>query len=805
MALSIQKKLLLPLFFLSGFSALVYEVLWTRLLSLTFGSTIEAISAVVTAFMAGMAFGSYFAGKLCNNKNSTLLQYAVTELGIGVSSLLLYFLLMALPDIHSYFHDIVSISFDSPLFHEKGYITEFILIFIPATLIGATFPLMVKLYITSRNYLGEGISIIYTLNTLGAVFGAFLTGFFLIKTLGVRNTLFIAVTINIILAAASLLIKRFNLLLIEDKPIPPDTFISNPVNTQKSPSIRSATILAVLTISGFTSLAYQIAWTRLLTLVIGNSVYAFSIILTTFLAGISIGSFLLIKHIDRIKDRIYLLGILQLLLSISVLIIMPIGDFLPVIFIYLYRLFPTGFIDIVIIQFLVSFSIILIPTVLIGISFPLAARIYTKNIEGIGEGMGRLYSFNTVGALFGSFISGFYLIPGLGTQSTIILMAGLNLLSSIFLALQADYRKKSYRMIIPATSIPVFILLISINHTWNSNLLNRGVYIYAEILKKIPEFGGNLSDFSKEFKLLYYKEGREGTVAVSRSSDRVISMQINGKTDASTSVADMQTQIMISALPLLLHPNPDNVALIGLGSGISLGTAEIFPVKHIDCIEIIPEVVSANRYFSRFNHHSLDDQRINLVVGDARHYLSSSKQKYDVIINEPSNPWIAGSSNLFTLEFFKIAKARLNQDGIMCQWFNLYTIDTRELKILLNTFRTVFPHTTLWAFSQEDLIILGSGTPIKLDDNLLDSAFDNPEIKRELIRADILDKNQIQGAYLAGNKEIEILRKGADINTDNRPIIEFEAPKTFYRPTANKNIISILSSSDIINRKKHMP
>ncbi|MDO8446220.1 MAG: fused MFS/spermidine synthase [Deltaproteobacteria bacterium] len=802
MALPAQKKFLLPLFFLSGFSALIYEVIWARMLTLVFGSTVEAISAVVTAFMAGLAVGSYFMGKWADRRNNTLLIYSITEFGIGIVSLFFYFIIIYLPDIHSTFHDIVDIKTSFVVFNNSGYIMDFLLVFIPATLMGATFPLMVKSYVSSRNYVGEGMSVIYAINTLGAVFGAFSAGFLLIPYFGVMRTVFIAVTINILLAMAAYLIKRVLPLrpaISVITPIPP-AFQDNDTSRPLAPishtePIAAFSVLLVMTLSGFASLAYQIAWTRVLTMVIGNSVYAFATILTTFLAGIAIGSFAFIRHIDRVKDKILLLGILQLSLWLSVVTFLPRVDSLPSIFLALFRHLPANFTGIIFIEFIVTFTVVLLPTILMGASFPVAARIYINTVDSIGEGLGRLYAVNTVGAIFGSFLTGFIFIPALGVQKTIFFISALNLFSGIILIGQAGSLRKTWRISVPAFSVIFFLYFGATNHDWNKNLLNRGVYVYAEWLKKLPEMGADLDKFSSQFELLYYEEGRGGTVAVSKTRDRVLSLQINGKTDASTSDADMQTQIMIAALPLLTHPDPEEIAIVGLGSGVTLGAAERFPLKKIECIEIIPEVVKANRYFTNFNHNALDDPRVSLIIGDARRHLTVSRKKYDIIIDEPSNPWIAGSSNLFTLEFFRLVKDRLNENGILCQWFNLYTIDTSELKILLNTFRTVFPHVTVWAFSEEDLIILGSNNPLQIDEDRLDYAFSEFEIKKELLRAGIVDKDRIKSAYLIGNNELERFCKGAGLNTDNRPVIEFEAPKRLYRPTTEKNISAILSSA----------
>ncbi len=800
MAIPRQKKLLLPVFFLSGFAALIYEIIWARMLTVAFGSTVEAVSAVVTAFMAGLAMGSYFMGKWSDRRDSILFIYSLTELGIGIISFFLYFLIISLPDIHYRFRDLEIINTDVILFHGGSYILEFILVFLPATLMGATFPLMVKSYVTSRNHVGEGMSMIYAVNTLGAVFGASLTGFFLIPMFGIRVTVFIAVSTNILLALIAYLITKYQpypssvSTPISFAPTYSDKPKGSPLPVSPSPVV-ALSVLFVLCISGFASLAYQVAWTRVLTMVIGNSVYAFTTILTTFLTGIAIGSFAFIKRIEMVKDKVLLLGILQILLCFSVIGMLPMMDSLPALFLELFRNLPTNFTGTVLIEFIVTFIVMLVPTILMGASFPVAARIYVNAVDHIGEGLGRLYSANTVGAIFGSFLTGFVFIPTMGVQKTILFISALNLFSSVILIRQAEGLQRIWRISVPIISVSLFFYYSTTIHTWNKNILNRGVYLYAEWLKQLPDIGLSLAKFSDEFKLLlFYEEGRGGTVAVTKTDD-VVSLQINGKTDAGTSSEDMRTQTMLAALPLLVHSDPREVAIIGLGSGISLGAAERFPVKRIDCIEILPEVVKANRYFSNFNHNALRDNRTNMIIADGRQHLSANRNRYDVIISEPSNPWITGVSNLFTLEFFKISRESLKEDGIMCQWFHLYAIDTAELKVLLNTFRSVFPHVSVWAFSPNDLIILGSRNPIKIGQDRLYAAFSTPEIRDELLRAGIKGEKEVESAQLMGDRELEKFCEGAELNTDDRPVIEFEAPKALYRATLEKNISAIRSSA----------
>ncbi len=790
-----QKILLLPIFFLSGFSALVYEVIWTRMLSIVFGSTVEAVSAVVTAFMFGLALGSYLIGKWADrNKDTVLSLYSLIELGIGILSLFFYFAVLSLPEININIYGYLTKIGLPSLLHSNIYLLEFLLVAVPATLMGTTFPLMVKAYISSRNYIGEGASVTYATNTFGAVLGAFLTGFFLLPQFGIRTTIIIAASINVFIATASFIIGRYyrvRALEVEA----PMVLTHHPA---PSPLV-AWSVFAVLSLSGFVAMAYQVAWTRLLTMVIGSSVYAFSCILTTFLAGIAIGSLFFVKQIDGVKDKLFLLGAVQGVLFLTVILSLPMMDSLPILFITLFKGLTDSFLGLVLIDFIIVCSAILIPTVLMGVTFPISIRIYASRTDTLGEGVGRLYSANTVGCIFGAFLAGFYFIPSIGVQKTIVVLSGLNLAASLILIVQSETIRSHIKAVTVTVSL-AFYILASVNMPqWNTRLLNLGVYFNADLFKGAESHMIGLNRFTDESKLLYYEEGVSGTVAVTEANHH-LSIQINGKTDGGTSKVDIPPQVMVSAYPLLFHSKARDIAIIGLGSGISLGTATLFPIDKIDCIEILPEVVNANKYFSSFNHKALKDRRVNLIIDDSRRFLSYNNKKYDVVISEPSNPWISGVSNLFTMEFFSIVKSHLKDDGIMSQWIQLNSIDTAELKILLNTFRAVFPHVSVWTSSPQDLVVLGSNSKIEMNSSRAGNAFLNTEIREELQKVEIHNLEELFGRYLMGDKEVEKFCKNAQINTDDHPVIEFETPKTLYRSTSDKNLSAIMSSSAVMRK-----
>lgn len=780
-----QKIFALAIFFLSGFSALTYEIIWSRLLTLVFGTSIEAISAVITAFMFGLALGSYFAGRHSDFIRRYLAAYAVTEILIGISSIILYHSIINLPSLIKFFQ--LTLHEHKPFITVIIYAFNFFLVAIPTTLMGATFPLISKHYIRNKNRVGLGIGMLYGMNTLGAVAGTFLSGFFLIPSFGVMETNYIAAFISISLGVSALWASRRDRrkgIISKREYLKKPREIFSPL--RELPAI---TVLAVFFISGFAAMAYEVTWTRFLVMIIGNSTYAFSAILTVFLFGIALGSLILARFVDRVRDLILLLAILEIMIFIFVAATLPFLDNMPFLFQFLFNVFYASFAYVELITFIVVLILTLVPTILMGAAFPVVNRIITSKLQFLGSSIGSAYSANTVGGIFGAMLAGFYYIPSFGVEKTLLLLSSLNLFAGLALLVQDEKMNNLVKMTSVLVAGAFFAFYSSWLPEWNKNYLNRGVYVYADW------FGENFEDvnrdlrkfFDERYDLRWYKEGRAGTVAVTDIKGQ-LTLQINGKTEGSTGEADMRTQTMVTALPLMLKEEAKDVAIIGLGTGVSVGIAEQFKVNRIDCVELSEEVIEASRFFSDRNHNALNNPKLNLIIGDGRNFLTYADRKYDVIINEPSNPWISGVSNLFTLEFFKIAGNRLKNNGIMAQWIQMYSLKTEELKTLLHTFKEVFPYVSVWMFSPSDLIVLGSKGSAINDYSNIESAFYVPSLYEDLRAINIHSPADVMKAYLFGSDKTVLFAGKSPLNTDNYPVIEFEAPKALYSHSEGDNI-----------------
>lgn len=527
-------------------------------------------------------------------------------------------------------------------------------------------------------------------------------------------------------------------------------------------------ILLGFALSGSAALIYEVAWTRSLQLVLGTTVYAVSTMLTAFMAGLAIGAWIIGRYADRIKNLPLAFCLIEAGIGIYGVLIIFIFNALPYLFLNIYHTFHVSFSAFGFLQFLVCFGVMLIPTMLMGGTFPIVSKIYAKEMEKLGRDIGTTYSVDTLGAVLGSFAAGFALIPLIGLRNTIMFAALINIFVSIFVF--TFFRIK--RKLVIASIVLLFALSTLTVPGYDEKALNLGLYQRASSFESEEDFRNVIGDM----KLLYCEDGLYGTVSVTEHGpDGLRCLRINGKPDASTAIYDMPTQLLLGYVPLFLHDQPESVLNIGLGGGFTLGAISNFEVKKIDVVEIDELVIEAEKYFSDYNGNVLEDERVNVILADARNYLFLSDEKYDVIISEPSDPWISGScSNLFTKEFFELAREHLNEDGIFVQWIPSYGISFSDFRILLNTFVQEYDYTTFW--TSGDILFLGSESPMEVDGTRLDNFFSNVEIFRDMEGIGIENADAFLSRFIMNDYKARRLAQGASINTDDKPILEFSIP-----------------------------
>jgi spermidine synthase len=784
----------LGLFFLSGASALVYQVVWSRLFTFVFGGTAAAIGTVLAAYMAGLALGSYVFGRRIDRGGHPLVVYAILEAGIAVWAIVLPFVLDLFDGLYGNLYR--SLNPGPLVLSSLRFTLSFLVLLVPTILMGGTLPVLSRLLVEKRSAIGLKAGLLYGTNTVGAVVGTAAAGFFLIPIFGMRTATWIAIAFNLLVTLLGLLLaKRIPRPAAEDAPdAAPAVADAGPTKaaaraeTAAAPTgpspltptpVRRAALI-VYALSGFSALVYEVAWVKVLSGALGTTTYAFSAMLTTFLLGLSIGALLFARLADRFHPA-RLFALTQLGIALLVLLGLPLFGNLPVLFIEAFRTWGPSWEAQNFARFLLCAVTMLPPTILMGGAFPLVARIYADRSGGLGRQVGELYAANTVGAILGSFSAGFILVPTFGRQTSLLIPVAMNLLAAAFLlAALARVRLLTRGAGIAAVATAAAILVAApfALKRWDPYLMASGAYVYADSYAQDPDFRKSL----RSQRLVHFREESEAILSVWRS-EHVLSLRTNGKVEASTS-GDMLTQQMISHLPLLYHPAPDDVLMIGLASGISMGSVLVHPtVKKADCVEMLGGMREVSDYFREWNHDCLRDPRTTLIINDGRNHLDIHDTKYDVIISQPSNPWIVGIGSLFTREFFALGASRLKEGGVFCQWVQTYQMSRRDFGSILRTYHEVFPHVTIWMGVPGDVILIGSREPLALPRERLLERLAVPSVAADLRTVGVDSPEGFLVGYLGSAETIAALtRPAGPVITDDNLLLEFSMPRNLYDP-----------------------
>ncbi|MBN1879805.1 fused MFS/spermidine synthase [bacterium] len=757
--------LILLAFTLSGALGLVYEVIWQRQLALIFGSTLPATTAVLTAFMGGLAAGSWVFGRLARKIRKPLIVYGLLEIGIGLFCQFMPVLFQWINRFHTEIYDRLG---GSLLFDAIRFLIAILLLLVPCALMGGTLPLLSRALVQKKQSLGKSLSLLYFFNTIGASIGTLLAGFVLIRQLGMTNATISTATLSIVLGIAiccfSIRIPAIETTADPDSP-----------STDRKKSFISL-LPYLYAFLGAAAMGTQVAWTRALTLVLGSTVYAFALMLTAFLFGLAIGSLASGRFIDQKGSPITVVGVLSFLVCLSIILSIAFLSRLPVVLLLLFPIFHHNFFLWQSCLFMMSILVVFPATFCMGALFPAFGKAYIAELKEVGKQVGDLYVWNTIGGIFGVVICGFLLIPYAGTRLSLIIFSVVFLFASIGLLAAITHDKKTLTNLI--VLLLVCLLGYKVIPSWEPALLDSGVYVYAPQL---------LTGFESNRKILFEREGYHSHVTVSEKNS-IKSLRINGKTDGSDG-DDLVTQALLAILPLAHLAKPDNVLIIGLGTGVTAGSALNFPGTKVTCVEIDEAVITAARFFDHVSGNPFSQDNFKVIHADARTVLSSNKSKYDAIISEPSNPWITGVSNLFTVDYFKNCLNSLTDDGVMCQWIHSYYMDNETLLIIFRSFQEVFPYCSLWEGSPGDYLILGSRSlNIEANENY-NHLFNNQSILADLQRINILSSSAFLDRYVLGPVEFHrmVQSTGRMLNTDDRPYVEFNAPMSLYHDTVLQN------------------
>ena len=786
-----KNRIIFLCFFLSGAAGLMYEIIWTRFFSLTFGATTYSITTVLTAFMAGLAFGSLFFGRIADRIRRRLMFYGWIELLIGLYALIFPFLFGLSSRL--YLYTVVHVDMDPLQKLILKFTLSFLIMLIPTTLMGGSLPVLSRAMIKDLKGVSSKVGALYAINTFGAVVGTFLVGFYFLSGIGLRASILVAAFINIGIGILMILFSRRlkEQSVSEVESTARQTEI--PFTKQERRVITFA--VAAFMISGFVSLSHEVVWTRILSLIIGSSTYAFSMILIGFLIGIALGSYL-ISHTQMFSDErinLVMFSWIEIGIGFSAFALIPLFSKLPYIMLKAFQINAESYNFILSYQFVLSLLIVIVPTTLMGATLPVIAKIVSREVRSVGRSIGNIYFFNTFGAIFGSFLAGFLFIPFLGTLNTLKLGVGVNLLLGAAGLLLSRNRFQSRWGLGVSLLVPGAVLYGVLVANWDPTMMDKGVAIYGK--RMVTESGyDKLKDGSR---MLYLQEGINATISV-RKKENKISLLTGGKADASTGTGDMTTQTLSGYLPVMLHPKPERIFVVGLASGVTAGTvAQFDEINLVDVVEIEPSMAHAASFFQHVNQDVLANPKVHLIINDGRNHLLETKAGYDLIISEPSNPWISGVASLFTSEYFQIVNQRLNPGGIFCQWVQCYSISLDNLRMILKTLAQSFQDVQLWTSHLGDLLLIASNEEIVVDRARIDYVRNLNRITESDFSKYLSAKTsgEVFGRLLLDREGVLEFSRGARTNSDNYPYLEFSAPKDIYRHDMEDIYQSILETS----------
>ncbi len=793
--------LVLGLFFASGATALVYEVVWSKYLALMFGSTIQAQTVVLAVYMGGLALGNRVFGGRSDILFQPLFAYGIVEIAIGVYA-------FSFPWLHP-LADHVFVSVGTRWFGNSWALLTLKcalsvgLLLGPTLLMGGTLPLLASWLQRSNVEATRRSARFYSVNSLGAVTGAGLAGFFLVQNLGLVATLQTAAMVNgIIGLLAILLSQRQEKDFVRASQTPREgsdasTIVDRNCSSGATPTaaglengigaglpLRWACL--VVAVAGGISMGLEVLAARSLSLIFGSSLQSFAMVLVAFILGIGLGSGVVASaKSNRWRCESAVVGLLLAASLWIALLVFKIEWWVE-----FYRWAKSGLARSSVgyvyyqgLSALLSMVVLGVPAALIGSVLPLLIRSIGGDLceAGLGQRVGRLLTWNTLGAVAGTLLTGFGLMPWVGLRGSFGVLAGALCIGALGLA----WRRAQLRMAAWAGgSLALIVFLFTLGGDGWRHVMSSGAFRAKE-----TEVSFHVMEQRKaHIRILFYEDAPDATVSIEQG-DGVgapddIGLRINGKTDAS-SRSDLSTQLLLGHLPLLARPDAQDVFILGLGSGVTGGAVLGHPVRQLTVAENCGPVIRAAKFFEPWNGGMLTDPRARIVLEDARTVLKLDPQMYDVIVTQPSNPWMAGVGSVFSREYYELAATRLKPGGTMVQWFHLYDMHDGIVEMVMRTFGSVFPHLEIWDTGAGDIVLLGArqawpGLPADYA-----RGFARDRVRQDLEKVGIRSVEGLFARQLASQQTAFAIAHEGRIQSDLHPVLEYEAPRSFYMGAAS--------------------
>jgi spermidine synthase len=781
------------IFILSGAAGLVYELIWVRQLYQFFGSTIHSVTTVVAAYMGGLGLGAFVLGRRADRQANPAMLYGLLELAIGIFGVLSPWVVEGIGSAYL----VLARGLGPGLWAGTAikFIFAFGVLLVPTFLMGGTLPVLTRAFARDRSDELRGeLALFYGLNTVGGVLGCLGAGYVLIEFVGLRGSLFATGAVNLVLGVSALGLARLA------APTPAaSTPEGDPVFTADPGRQTRRLAIFLIATTAFASLLYEIAWTRALILVVGSSTYAFTTILACFLLGIGLGSLIAVGRGRPPRELLVRAAFVQGLIAVLGSLLFPFFRALPV---YVVATLQVPFLNPVELLALHGLAVALVvvpPALGMGFSFPLLAELASERAGATGREVGRAYFANTVGSVAGAVVTGFLLIHLIGSERTLVVGVAINVAAAGALAWWTYRDRGEAGAPLAVERLPVFLGLLALLVTlgtpsWSSRLLDRGAAVYGRARMDRDDLGRYLRGYGSE--QLSFAEGWNSTVSVWRDGNQTW-LKVNGKVDAS-SVADMDTQVMLGLLPALAHPQPRRVFVVGFGSGTSTrALADVPGVTRIDVAEIERAVLRASRLFRDANRDVLLDARVRVIEDDARSALMLADSAYDIIVSEPSNPWIAGVASLFTRDYIRVVARRLAPGGIFCQWLQMYRVTPGDAAVVVANLRAVFPHVEVWFANESDLMVLAANQPIRWDGAHVAALMRPGTRTGEALSSwlQLSEPDQLLGHFLLGERGTAAFAGGAPFDhTDDRPALEFQAARSLLAGDVAQTVFDSLLS-----------